>query len=280
MSLAIFAAPFENDNDFNNNNINQKKSHNKTQKRYDNYIGNNNGNNTYNRANGIGYSNSETTSSKVKNVLQLIHNKMEEESGDDDSGLGDFNPPDKPISSGVERTITTEQMQNRISDANIASMNMYKNQQQTTQNMYSPGTFDSGQAQPQLIDESGTSFDINSLKTNYGDKQSTEAFYKKYVPNYSGNNSTANNRQFSSPEEQRYDKQITNTQTTLSSSQGGISPVNETILKKLNYMIHLLEESHDEKTGHVTEEVILYCFLGIFVIFIVDSFVKVGKYSR
>jgi hypothetical protein len=48
----------------------------------------------------------------------------------------------------------------------------------------------------------------------------------------------------------------------------------------LNYMIHLLEESHDERTGHVTEEVILYCFLGIFIIFIVDSFVKVGKYSR
>jgi len=278
MSLAIFAAPFENENDLNNSNINQKKSHNKTQKRYDNYSGNN----TYNRANGIGYSNLETTSSKVKNVLQLIHNNMNDNDGDDDSGLGDFNPPEKPISAGVERTIVTEQMQNRMNDSNMASMsvynktassssNNYKQGASDTSNSYTPGTFYSSQAQPQLIDETDTGFDINSLKSNYGDKQTTEEFYKKYVPNYS---------KTSSPEESRYNNQVTKTQTSLAASPGGISPMNETILKKLNYMIHLLEESHDEKTGHVTEEVILYCFLGIFIIFIVDSFVKVGKYSR
>tara|TARA_B100000035_G_scaffold39486_1_gene29822 strand:- start:3111 stop:3686 length:576 start_codon:yes stop_codon:yes gene_type:complete len=51
---------------------------------------------------------------------------------------------------------------------------------------------------------------------------------------------------------------------------------------RLNYLIQLLEEQKDEKTQNVTEELILYCFLGIFVIFIVDSFVKVGKskYTR
>jgi hypothetical protein len=52
------------------------------------------------------------------------------------------------------------------------------------------------------------------------------------------------------------------------------------LLEKLNYMIYLLEEKRDEKTEHVTEEIILYLFLGIFVIFMVDSFVKTGKYSR
>jgi hypothetical protein len=45
-------------------------------------------------------------------------------------------------------------------------------------------------------------------------------------------------------------------------------------------MIQLLEEQKDEKTGRVTEEIILYVFLGIFVIFVLDSFVKTGKYSR
>jgi hypothetical protein len=45
-------------------------------------------------------------------------------------------------------------------------------------------------------------------------------------------------------------------------------------------MISLLEEQQDEKTNNVTEEVILYSFLGIFIIFIVDSFAKVGKYVR
>jgi len=49
---------------------------------------------------------------------------------------------------------------------------------------------------------------------------------------------------------------------------------------KVAYMIRLLEEQRDEKTGHVTEEIILYLFLGIFVIFVVDTFVKTGRYSR
>ena len=52
------------------------------------------------------------------------------------------------------------------------------------------------------------------------------------------------------------------------------------LLAKLNYMIHLLEEQRDERTGHVTEEIILYSFLGIFMIFIVDSFARAGKYVR
>ncbi len=55
---------------------------------------------------------------------------------------------------------------------------------------------------------------------------------------------------------------------------------NKELLYKLNYMIHLLEEQKDEKTGHVTEEIILYTFLGVFMIFIIDSFARVGKYVR
>jgi len=55
---------------------------------------------------------------------------------------------------------------------------------------------------------------------------------------------------------------------------------NRALLKKLNYMIHLLEEQQNERTNNLTEELILYIFLGIFVIFVVDSFTKVGKYTR
>ena len=55
---------------------------------------------------------------------------------------------------------------------------------------------------------------------------------------------------------------------------------NNELLEKINYMIHLLEEEKDVKLGNVTEEVVLYCFLGVFVIFVIDSFVKVGKYVR
>ena len=59
-----------------------------------------------------------------------------------------------------------------------------------------------------------------------------------------------------------------------------ISGDKQELLRKLNYMIQLLEEQQDERTGHVTEEVILYSFLGIFIIFVVDSFARAGKYIR
>ena len=45
-------------------------------------------------------------------------------------------------------------------------------------------------------------------------------------------------------------------------------------------MITLIEDQQDEKTNNVTEEVVLYSFLGIFVIFIADTFVRAGKYIR
>lgn len=52
------------------------------------------------------------------------------------------------------------------------------------------------------------------------------------------------------------------------------------LLEKINYMIHLLEQQQNEKTANITEEFILYTFLGVFIIFVVDSFTKTGKYVR
>ena len=52
------------------------------------------------------------------------------------------------------------------------------------------------------------------------------------------------------------------------------------LLEKLNYMILLLEEQQNDRTEHITEELILYFFLGIFMIFMVDSFARSGKYVR
>jgi hypothetical protein len=52
------------------------------------------------------------------------------------------------------------------------------------------------------------------------------------------------------------------------------------LLEKINYMIYLLEEQKNEKTSNVTEEFVLYVFLGVFIIFTVDSFTRVGKYVR
>ena len=55
---------------------------------------------------------------------------------------------------------------------------------------------------------------------------------------------------------------------------------NEELMERINYMIYLLEEQKNEKTGSVHEEMVLYSFLGVFVIFIVDSFARAGKYCR
>lgn len=75
---------------------------------------------------------------------------------------------------------------------------------------------------------------------------SSENYYKQYIPPYNG----------------------TTTQD------------NDDLSKKINYMIHILEEQQDIKHGSVTEELVLYCFLGVFIIYVVDSFAKVGKYVR
>lgn len=52
------------------------------------------------------------------------------------------------------------------------------------------------------------------------------------------------------------------------------------LLEKINYMIHMLEQQQHEKTENITEEFILYGFLGVFVIYICDSFTRSGKYIR
>ena len=50
--------------------------------------------------------------------------------------------------------------------------------------------------------------------------------------------------------------------------------------EKLDYLINLLEEQREQKTSSVTEELILYTFLGVFIIFVLDSFARAGKYTR
>jgi hypothetical protein len=61
---------------------------------------------------------------------------------------------------------------------------------------------------------------------------------------------------------------------------GGSSTSNEALVRKLNYLIYLMEEQKSERSDTLMEEVILYSFLGIFIIFVIDSFTRLGKYTR
>ena len=60
----------------------------------------------------------------------------------------------------------------------------------------------------------------------------------------------------------------------------GTTPIDNRLLEKINYMIHMLEQEQSEKTSNITEEFILYTFLGVFIIFVIDSFARSGKYTR
>jgi len=64
-------------------------------------------------------------------------------------------------------------------------------------------------------------------------------------------------------------------------SEGPASNSNSNSLEvKVNYLIELLEKQNEKKTEYVTEEIVLYLFLGIFIIYTVDSFTRINKYTR
>ena len=92
-----------------------------------------------------------------------------------------------------------------------------------------------------------------------------------YSPENFSNNSAENNSSY-------YEHFVPNFSTANDSQQ--IKGVNSELMQKLNNILHLLEEQKDNKTSNVTEELILYLFLGVFIIYTVDSFTKVGKYTR
>lgn len=225
MSLAMFAAPF-NDNHIENmsnntdNLINKKRqTHNKTQKIF---------------------TKENFDSNKVNSVLEKIHNNSSADDDEDNSSnLENFNPPPKPQSAGVNKTIATENM-----------MNM-NNNSQTNFMLNTLGH------PPQPV-YSTNNLELNDY-SNYGNDKTNAEYYKRVIPGYKN----------------QMNKLYYNLQNNRSETHN-----EDILLQKLNYMISLLEEQQDEKTNNVTEEIILYSFLGIFIIFIVDSFARVGKYVR
>lgn len=104
----------------------------------------------------------------------------------------------------------------------------------------------------------------NNAAINYGFRENSNNNYSNYQRSYEPPAQLANKPYYA------------NMGITASNS-----PSSDKLLEKINYMIHLLEENQHEKTNHITEEFILYTFLGIFIIFVVDSFSKgSGKYVR
>jgi len=107
--------------------------------------------------------------------------------------------------------------------------------------------------------------DLQKLESNYMNDDEVEKYYKKLMPGY---DMSEIKRQYNA---------INENNNNNNSSQYN---TNNPVIDKLNYIINLLEEQQDQRTNNVTEEVILYSFLGVFIIFVVDGFTRVGKYVR
>jgi hypothetical protein len=239
MSLAMYAAPFDNEinevvNNDTTNHIGKKRNAlNKTQKRYPNLNPKENVN-----------------TEKVLSVLQSIQNLPEQQ-----NDLADFSPLPPPQSMGVQSTISREGKNS--STASSLGSNLSSN----------------------LMNE-GNDVNQGAIYNHYSEdhnQNSAEDYYKRFIPNYESMYSTT-------PYNMPSYKQSNSTRAPMSNSgpmsNGGPMSSQDILIEKLNYMIHLLEEQQDERTNTVTEEVVLYSFLGVFIIFIVDAFSRVGKYTR
>lgn len=186
---------------------------------------------------------------KVNSVLEELHKKQKADDDDAENEPRNFNPPPPPKSVSQINTQKKESMMNMTNQNDIMFRTL-------------------GSA-PQPINQGNEDLDLNNY-SNYGDKKTVEEYYKKMLPGYNPNNQNSQNENPSNRLYHRpnYDR-VSN-----------VAPTQDVLLQKINYMISLLEDQQDEKTNNVTEEVVLYSFLGIFIIFIVDSFAKVGKYVR
>jgi len=121
---------------------------------------------------------------------------------------------------------------------------------------------------PQPVDNNDLK--LQEIQSNYMNESQVRDYYKKLFQN---NNYINANQSIN--QQSNYNKQ-----SNYNNQPNFMNDTNQVLIEKLNYMIHLLEEQQDQKTGNATEEVVLYSFLGVFIIFIVDSFTKVGKYVR
>ena len=184
---------------------------------------------------------------KVNSVLQQIHNNTD----DDDDNKDEFKLLSPPESIGVNRTIPS-------------NLNSEQKQESFSGMEFPLGNKFIGKS-PSPNYENRDNLDLNDY-SNYGNSKSVEDYYKRILPGYS-NQSNRN----------PVNKLYYNSNETHSTQEYASQDV---LLQKLNYMISLLEDQKDEKTNNVTEEVILYSFLGIFIIFIADTFVRAGKYVR
>jgi hypothetical protein len=127
--------------------------------------------------------------------------------------------------------------------------------------------------QPMNSNDEGTSTGISAHENQNSDNNNDDGVVTR--ENFENLPST-----YASQYYQQYVPLSYNSQQQQNQGDSGSPGSKDDLMQKMNHIIQMLEDQQDEKTGSVTEELILYCFLGVFVIFVVDSFVRAGKYVR
>lgn len=187
---------------------------------------------------------------KVNSVLESIHNRLP-----DDDNENNYNPHGLNASARHSENFTP---------LNPLAPPVSVGTEKTKMSPYNPNQIASkkeamtNQIPPQPVDQ--YELDLQDLQSNFMNDAQVRDYYRKLRPDY-----------LEKPH-QNNDKYINNGFSTMDT--------NQVLIDKLNYMINLLEEQKDQRTNNVTEEVVLYSFLGVFMIFIVDSFARAGKYVR
>ena len=268
MSLAMTAQSIENtDNNNNSDNyiINRKKSNSnsKTQKRMPSTFG-------------------DIDHSKVQNVLNSIYKNL----GDDsDNNLGDYKPrstsapvntPYAPINPLAPPASMRQKQEQGKGDTqgNKEGMSNYDYNADDVDNYSSKFV-----PQPAQND----SMELQDLQDVYMNNEQVKRYFKNLVPNFQspGPNQTVPNQSGIQTSGNKSGPTAgASSGSPMQSYNSNMSDTNHVLIDKLNYMINLLEEQQDERTNNVTEEVILYSFLGVFIIFVVDGFARVTRYTR
>ena len=130
-------------------------------------------------------------------------------------------------------------------------------------------------AKIQKMRETGNNIPQNTFLNSANN--ANNSLYNLENSNILGNLNSAKNNLASYNESYNYS---TSNNQSVNVSESPVNFDNNKLLKKLDYIIHLLEEQHNEKTNHITEELILYLFLGLFILFVLDSFARASKYHR
>ena len=110
---------------------------------------------------------------------------------------------------------------------------------------------------------------------------SSPVMYSDYLSSYSSSNYVVppNISQYSYPT-MRPSAHSMDEMYSMNASAADSDRTQQILLEKINYMIYLLEQQKKEKSKHTTEEFVLYSFLGVFVIYLADSFARSGRYIR